>query len=39
MNGADISLTNEELEALVLDTATGKLDREQIAASLRSSAV
>jgi death on curing protein len=37
-NGSDVSLTNEELEALVLDTATGKLSREQIAGVLRSHA-
>jgi death-on-curing protein len=38
LNGADVSLTNDELEALVLDTATGKVSREQIAAVLRSHA-
>jgi len=34
-NGEDISLTNEELEMLVLETARGTLRREQIAARLR----
>ena len=34
-NGENISLTNEELEALVLETANGKLKREKIAARLR----
>ena len=34
-NGQDIALTNDELEALVLKTATGKLKREEIAARLR----
>jgi|SRR5882724_324264 len=35
INGEDIRLSNEELESLVLETATGKLNREQIAARLR----
>jgi death-on-curing protein len=35
INGEDIELSNEELESLVLETATGKLNREQIAARLR----
>jgi death on curing protein len=34
-NGHDISLTNEELEALVLATASSQLSREQIAVALR----
>jgi death on curing protein len=34
-NGQDILLSNDELETLVLDTATGKLNREEIAARLR----
>jgi death-on-curing protein len=37
-NGSDVSLTNEELETLVLDTATGTMTREQIAAMLRAHA-
>jgi prophage maintenance system killer protein len=34
-NGQDVDLSNEELEALVLETAMGKQSREQIAAVLR----
>jgi death-on-curing protein len=34
-NGEEIELSNEELERLVLDTASGKLTREQIAVRLR----
>jgi death on curing protein len=34
-NGEDLTLTNDELEALVLETATGRVNREQIAARLR----
>ena len=35
INGLDIELTNEQLESLVLETASGELKREQIAARLR----
>ena len=35
INGQDISLTNDELETVVLETARGKLNREEIAARLR----
>lgn len=34
-NGEDISLSNDDLESLVLQTAQGKLSREQIADRLR----
>lgn len=37
-NGQDVHLSNEELEALVLETAMGKQSREQIAAVLRAHA-
>jgi death on curing protein len=39
VNEHDIQLTSDELESLVLDTASGKLRREQIAATLRDSAI
>lgn len=35
VNGKDIRLSNDELEGLVLQTARGKLKREEIAARLR----
>lgn len=38
MNGADVGLSNEQLESLVLATACGKLTREQIASKLRETA-
>jgi death-on-curing protein len=38
LNGQDVTLSNEELESLVMDVAQGKLDRAQIAAILRGGA-
>ena len=35
VNEHDVQLTSDELESLVLDTASGKLNREQIAAAFR----
>jgi len=39
VNELEIRLTSDELESLVLDTASGKLSREQIAAEFRGSAI
>jgi death on curing protein len=39
VNEHDVRLTSDELESLVLDTASGKLNREQIAATFRDSAI
>ena len=38
-NGEDTALSNDELETLVMETAMGKLSRDQIAAVLRGRAI